>query len=84
MKIPDIVQTGVAITVALTLAGHNATDASANEPYDASSPRLANLARELSGGNREALATFWKEARGKTPLVETIAGDKHHRRVTFL
>jgi pimeloyl-ACP methyl ester carboxylesterase len=58
--------------------------ASPNEPEDDRSPRLAGLAQELEAGDRQALATFWKEMQGKLPLVEPIAGDNQHRRVTFL
>jgi enterochelin esterase family protein len=55
-----------------------------NEPHGEPSPRLATLAHELEAGNREALAAFWQEMKGKAPLVEPISGDDRHRRITFL
>jgi enterochelin esterase-like enzyme len=48
------------------------------------SPRLAGLARDLQAGNRQAIAAFWKEMEGKAPLVEPVAAETGHRRVTFL
>jgi enterochelin esterase-like enzyme len=48
------------------------------------SPRLAVLAYELQGGNRQAPAPFWTEIDGKAPLIETISGEPKRRRVTFL
>jgi enterochelin esterase family protein len=48
------------------------------------SPRLTRLAHDLEAGKREALGAFWKETTGKAPLVETAAGDKRRRLVTFL
>jgi enterochelin esterase family protein len=48
------------------------------------SPRLTRLGHELEAENREALGAFWKETAGKTPLVETDAGDTRRRLVTFL
>jgi enterochelin esterase family protein len=48
------------------------------------SPRLTRLAHDLEARNREALGAFWKETTGKAPLVETDAGDKRRRLVTFL
>jgi enterochelin esterase-like enzyme len=58
--------------------------AQVNEPHGDSSPRLAVLAHELEAGNRDALAAFWQEMKGKAPLVEPIPGDDRHRHVTFL
>ncbi len=52
------------------------------ESFD--SPRIAALAKELKSGNSVALSTFWEEVKGKAPLVEPIAGDDQHLRVTFI
>lgn len=50
-----------------------------------SSPRLSVLKKEIEGGNRAALETFWQEvAKRGTPLVETIASDDRNVLVTFL
>src|SRR5262245_24817383 len=51
-------------------------------PYD--SPRLAALARELAAGNRGALDAFWREMKGKAPLVERVAGSDRERWITYL
>jgi enterochelin esterase-like enzyme len=48
------------------------------------SPRLAILARSLEAGDPMALAAFWRECDGRTPLVEVIPGDGSFRRVTFV
>jgi enterochelin esterase family protein len=50
--------------------------------YD--SPRLARLAGALQAGDKDALVSFWKEVKGKTPLVEAIPGDRDRCWVTFL
>ena len=50
--------------------------------YD--SPRLTALAADLAATKPGALDAFWKEVKGKAPLVEPIAGDDSRRRVTFL
>jgi len=74
----------IALLLALALAAHRLTAASAKAPEGDGSPRLAMLAHELKSGNRQVLADFWKETQSKAPLEETIDGDKGHRRVTFL
>ena len=74
----------IALLVGLALTANNLTAETAKWPDTYASPRLVSLARELQAGNRQALADFWKEMQGKVPLEETIAGDKHHIRVTFL
>src|SRR5262245_58150038 len=84
MKTLAILPTAIALFVAWALAAHRLTTARANEPEGDRSPRLAGLAHERQAGNRQALAAFWKEMQGKAPLVEPLAGDKRHRRVTFL
>jgi enterochelin esterase family protein len=48
------------------------------------SPRLAALASEVKAENRAAVQQFWEDVKGKIPLVETIPGKDHLRRVTFL
>jgi enterochelin esterase family protein len=62
----------------------SAIAANVDEPGNNRSPRLASLARELQAGNRQALATFWRETEGKAPLVELIGDDPRHRSVTFV
>jgi len=69
---------GIVATTANSLA------ASANEPENSLSLRLASLGRELKAGNRQALAAFWKEMDGNAPLVESIDGDQRHRRIAFV
>ena len=81
---------GFTAVAVLTLAlgiGANATicmAANIEEPETNGSPRLAGLARDLQAGNRQTIAAFWKEFEGKAPLVEPVAADTRHRRVTFL
>jgi enterochelin esterase-like enzyme len=72
------------ISAALAASPAPGEAARVNEPHGDSSPRLATLAHELAAGNRDALAAFWQEMKGKAPLVEPIDGDDRHRRVTFL
>jgi enterochelin esterase-like enzyme len=48
------------------------------------SPRLGILARDIQAGKGDALDVFWKELRGKAPLIETISDDPGHRLVTFI
>ena len=48
------------------------------------SPRIAALARAIKGGDAAAMDAFWREIEGKAPLIESIAGDATHVRVTFL
>ena len=48
------------------------------------SPRIAALGAAVKGGDPAALARFWREIEGKTPLVEPIEGDAKHVRVTFI
>jgi enterochelin esterase family protein len=79
-----ILPTTIALFVAFAFAAYSFTAASANEPEGDRSPRLASLAHELQAGDRQAFGAFWKEMQGKVPLVEPIAGDSRHRRVTFL
>lgn len=52
------------------------------QPFHA---RLTTLQKELAGGNRRALETFWQEmAKQGTPLMEQIEGDDRHLLLTFL
>ncbi len=49
------------------------------------SPRLRELVEAFERGDANALAAFWDEVTDRgAPLVEPIAGDGKHRRVTFL
>jgi enterochelin esterase family protein len=49
------------------------------------SPRLTALKKELEGGNRGALETFWQDiTKQGTPLVESIPGDDRYVLLTFL
>ena len=50
------------------------------------SPRLTRLARELAStaDKQDALDRFWQGMRGKTPLVEPIAGNDREMLVTFI
>ena len=72
------------IGFALVLAVGSAAAALANEAGEQRSPRLAALARELQAGDRQALATFWQQVQGHTPLVEPIPGQDRQRSVTLL
>jgi len=74
----------IPLFVSLALAAHSLIAAGASEPDGNGSPRLTSLTRELQKGNRQALASFWEETKSKAPLVESIAGDERHRRVTFV
>lgn len=80
----DIFTTRIAFVVALALAGRSMTAATTIAPNEDFSPRLATLTRELKTGNREALASFWKEIDGKSPLIELVERDQQRRRITFL
>jgi hypothetical protein len=53
-------------------------------PTTLESPRLAALMQEINAGRQGALERFWREMKGKTPLVELISGDDSSRLVTFL
>ena len=55
-----------------------------NAPPSLQSPRLAALARALKAGTPTALTSFWREAQGKTPLIEPVEGSPHSRLVTYL
>jgi hypothetical protein len=50
------------------------------------SPRLTRLAQELAStaDKQGALDRFWGEMRGKTPLVEPMAGNDREMLVTFI
>jgi enterochelin esterase family protein len=51
------------------------------------SPRLAALARQLTGegtDDQAAIDRFWEEMQGRGPLVEPVANDPHSQWVTFL
>ena len=74
----------IALIVALALTGNASLAESGKEPDGDASPRLLKLAHESEAGNGQALASFWKELDGKAPLVESIAGNPRHRRVTFV
>src|ERR1043166_2025819 len=84
MKTMDIFPTRIALVVALALAGRSMTAATTNAPNEDFSPRLATLTRELKTGNRDALANFWKEIDGKSPLIEFVERDHQRRRLPFL
>ncbi len=58
------------------------TSAAASDAPD--SPRIAALAAAVKAGDSAATARFWHEMDGRAPLVEPIAGDAKHVRVTFL
>jgi enterochelin esterase family protein len=58
--------------------------ASIKDPENNGSARLLALARDLNAGDRQVTAPFWKEIEGKAPLVESVATNTTHRRVTFL
>ncbi len=75
---------GMTCFIVLAFAAQGLTAAGTNRPDEDGSPRLASLAHELEAGNRQALPAFWTEMQGKAPLVEPVAGDKRHHRVTFL
>ena len=78
MKTMDIFPTRIALVVALALAGRSMTAATTNAPNEDFSPRLATLTRELKTGNRDALANFWKEIDGKSPLIEFVEIGRAH------
>ena len=48
------------------------------------STRLARLTRDLQGGQRDALESFWREVAGGGPLVQEIPGNDRDVDVTFL
>jgi Putative esterase len=82
---PDLISLLV-VTLMLAIAAPNAEPF---EPYVAAddrpdSPRLAVLAETIRGGDTAAMARFWGEIEGKAPLIEPIAGDAAHSRVTFI
>jgi enterochelin esterase-like enzyme len=72
----------ILLATASTRAELVQTAAAAAEPPE--SPRIAALAESVGRGDRAALARFWGEMSGKAPLVEPIAGDANHVRVTFI
>ena len=74
----------IALLVMFALTPHTLPAATEKELDSVASPRLLRLAHEVQTGNDQAVATLWKELDGKSPLVESIAGDQRHRRVTFI
>jgi enterochelin esterase family protein len=48
------------------------------------SPRLAALQKELAAKGPDALTRFWRDVKGKTPLVEPVTGDDDSCRVTYV
>src|SRR4030095_12940046 len=74
----------IAFIVALALTANTSIAENLNEQDREASPRLLRLGRELQAGERQALGRFWKELDGKAPLVESMAGNPRHRRVTFI
>ena len=49
------------------------------------SPRIVSLQQEITNGEADALATFWREITEKGgPLIEPIEGDDGHYLVTFV
>ncbi len=77
-------------TVAPLLATVSAAGCSGVRPGDQpqertpESPRIAALHKESKAGNRTVLESFWREMKGKAPLMEPITGDDGHLRVTFI
>jgi enterochelin esterase-like enzyme len=69
---------------ALVFAAQISSAATAKEADRSGSPRLTKLAQEIRAGNRQALALFWEEINGKSPLVEWIEKDPSRRRITFI
>ncbi len=84
IRMSSVLQIKNALFVSLALTAHDLIAAGASEPDGNGSPRLTSLTRELQAGNRQALAAFWEEMKVNAPLVESIAGDDRHRRVTFV
>jgi enterochelin esterase-like enzyme len=70
--------------VGLALIANTSIAENLSEPDREASPRLLRLARELQAGERQGLVSFWKELDGKAPLVESMAEDARHHRVTFI
>ena len=54
----------------------------AREEYP--STRLVRLTRDLQGGQRDALESFWREVAGGGPIVQEIPGNDRDVDVTFL
>jgi len=48
------------------------------------SPKMAALAKNVSAGRMDVVEKFWKEFKGKAPLIEKIEGDDQHLLVTFI
>ena len=74
----------ISYVLTIALIGQTLTAKAPDEPDQNSSPRLTKLVHELEAGNRQALATFWQEMKGKAPLVEPITGAKQRSRITFI
>lgn len=48
------------------------------------SPRIAALQKRVEAGDKEALDRFWREVKGKAPLVEPITGSEAEVWATFV
>ncbi len=60
-------------------------DSESIEPEEGfDSPRLGALAKDLKAGDRGALDRFWKEMKGKAPLIEPIEGNPRSSWITFV
>jgi enterochelin esterase-like enzyme len=76
---------GAAKLKAKKISGELPPEVELPEPADVlDSPRLIALAKEMKGGNREALKKFWDEMQDKAPLVEPIGENGQMSWVTFL
>jgi hypothetical protein len=82
----------IALIVVLAGAGNRCRTTSIASAEDETkpscdSPRLAALAKQLTGdeaGNRATIGKFLDDLSGKAPLVEPVEGDPHSRWITFL
>jgi len=76
----------VALALTLLSIGISSESVSAFlNDVELTSPRLSALKKEVEGGNRAALESFWQEVTKQgVPLVEPFKGDDRHVLLTFL
>lgn len=67
----------------LALCGTGSGPAPAAEPA-VDSPRIAALRTALRDGDKDALDRFWREVRGKAPVVESVPGSEDEVWATFV
>src|SRR5687767_13208596 len=78
----------IALLVLLAMASNGAQSGPAppfRETDASASARIAQLRREVEGGNARAVDAFWNEVRARgAPLVEPAPGESGRSLLTFL